>query len=96
MAKSFIIKSVGVNSKGTPFCTVLWTGEPISDAMLGVISKGQTKSYNICLPNGSDTAAANIGKVWLGFNPDAFDIRPSEYTGTDGKTYTTEWLYPRS
>lgn len=94
MAKEFVIHSVGVNSKNTPFVKVVCTSEPVVDPMLGIIGKATTQSYNICVQD-SSIAATNIGKVWTGFNPDNFDIRPSTYKGLDDKDYTTNWLYPR-
>ena len=95
MANEFVIKSVGVNSKGTPFVKVESCTAEVVDPMLGVIKKATTKSYSICVAD-SSIAASNIGKVWQGFDPDNFDIRPSTYPGLDGKEYTTEWLYPKS
>lgn len=94
MAKSFVIHSVGVNSKGTPFVKVQATTPAINDPMLGIIGKETTTSYNICVAD-SSIAASKIGQVWTAFNPDNFDIRPSTYKGLDDKEYTTNWLYPR-
>ena len=94
MANEFVITSVGVNSKNTPFVKVVCSTPAVVDPMLGIIGKESTKSYNICVAD-SSIAEQNIGKVWTGFNPDNFDIRPSTYTALDGKEYTTNWLYPR-
>ena len=95
MASEFVIKSVGVNSKGTPFVKVECSTPEIIDPMLGVIKRATTKSYSICVADAS-VAQSNIGKVWTGFDPECFDIRPSTYKGVDDKDYTTEWLYPKS
>jgi hypothetical protein len=94
MAKVFVISSVGVNSKGTPFVKVVASTPAVVDPMLGIIGKETTTSFNICVAD-SSIAAANIGRVWEGFSPDNFDIRPSTYKGLDDKEYTTNWLYPR-
>ena len=95
MAKEFIIKEVSLTVNNRPFVRVECTTPAVVDPMLGMIKKETTKSYSICVADAS-IAEANKGKVWVGFDPECFDIRKSTYPGLDGKMVTTEWLYPKS